>query len=227
VSFLTKGDPGMNRLIKSILAVAMTLVIVIHCDKQASNPEKKAVQFNFTFLKAGDSVTPSSSAPSPIALRTSSLRKALDLQAFDMVRIMVIDLSAYESWTDFTESETGQEYTTARDAWNGDRGNWWDWKTVWQNYATIVCDQTLEIQGQEAVGTVTGVVGLNSFLAGIFQNGRVRYWYTDQGNIYGEEGETHDISLVFAMEVPPLDPCAAVSKQRSPEEAVYNAAFGE
>jgi hypothetical protein len=219
----------MNRLIKISLAVVMTLAVVIQCDKQAANPEKKTVQFNFVFQKGGGAETPSSSALPPIASSTSALRKALDLQAFDMVRIMVIDLSAYGSWSAFEDSsETGRAYMENRAHWyenGGDAGNWAAWKKFWQDYATIVVDQTLEIQGTEAVGTVAGVIGLNEFVAAFVKNGRVRWWVSGEG--YGEEGDTHDVSLTWWTEVPPLDPCAAVSKRRSPEEAVFNAAFGQ
>jgi hypothetical protein len=225
VSFLTKGDPGMNRLIKSILAVAMTLVIVIHCDKQAANPEKKTVQFKFQLQYGANAQSVSIPPGLRVTPPPDGLQKAHDPQAFDMVRIMVMDLSAYDSWQDFESTETGQEYMENRNAWNGDRGSWAEWKKFWQDYATIVVDQTLEIQGSEALGTVAGVVGLNEFVAAFVKNSRVRWWVSGEG--YGEEGETHDVSLTWWMEVPPLDPCAAVSKKKSPEETVYNAAFGE
>jgi hypothetical protein len=216
----------MNRSIKIILAVLMTFVISIRCNKQPSNPEKKAVQFNFIFQKADDAEAQSSSALPIIASPASALQKALDLQTFEMVRIMVIDLSEYEDWENFADSsETGRAYMANRAVWDGDRGNWAEWKKFWQDYATIVVDQTLEIQATEAVGTVAGVIGLNEFVAALFQNGRVRWWVSGEG--YGEEGETHDVPLTWWMEVPPLDPCLAKSMDKSPEEAVFNAAFGK
>jgi hypothetical protein len=219
----------MNRPIKSLAAVAMTLLMVVQCNKLPSNPEKKTVQFNFQLQNAANPNL--KSAPVFQSARTpTSLQKEFDLQAFDMVRIMVIDLSAYGSWLAFEDSsETGKAYMENRAVWyehGGDAGNWAAWKKFWQDYATIVVDQTLEIQGQEAVGTIAGVVGYNNFLAGIFQNGRVRYWYTGEG--YGKENETHDVTLTFAMEVQPIDPCQLVkSMDKSPEEAVFNAAFGK
>jgi hypothetical protein len=196
----------MNRLKKTIPVFLIALGFSIECNHFPSNPEKKPVQFRFVLQNSGDGKTSMSSPVPPVARPASALRKTLDFQAFDMVRIMVIDLSVYESWSEFALSETGQAYTVNRNAWTGDAGNWWEWKDVWQDYATIVSDQTLEIRGQEAVGTVTGVIGYNEFLAGLFVNGRVRYWVTGSG--WGEEGETHDVTLTGFTYIPPLDTTA-------------------
>jgi hypothetical protein len=183
----------MNRLMKTMPVLAIALSVSIGCDHAPSNPEKRPAQFRFVLQNAVDGGTPLSSAMPPAARPGSALLKAVDLKAFDMVRIMVIDLSAYDSWPAFTLSETGRAYTANRNSWTGDPGDWWGWKDVWQDYATIVSDQTLEIRGPEAVGTVTGAIGYNEFLAGLFVGGRVRVWATGSG--WGEEGETHDVTL--------------------------------
>jgi hypothetical protein len=222
----------MNRLIKTILAAVMIVIIFGECNKLPSNPEKKPVRFNFQLQYAKN---PQDASLPPIRQASQTgvaLQKALDLQAFDMVRIMVIDLSVYGSWAGFTSSETGLKYSENRNSWNGDPGNWAEWKKFWQDYATIVCDQTLEIQAQEAVGFVTGVNGYNNFLAGLIRADTVRYWASGEG--IGEDGKTLNATLTVGSKVingivyPWTDPCLlAKNMDKSPEEAVFNAAFGE
>jgi hypothetical protein len=224
-----EGDPDMHQLIKIILAVVMTISIVIHCGKQPTNPERKAIQFKFKFQFQDGTYAQDAAIPPGLRVISpplTAIQKASDLQAFDMVRIMAIDLSAYVSFVYFRDStETGRAYWANRAVWNGDRGNWAEWKKFWQDYATIVVDQALDIQGTEAVGTVTGVLGLNEFVAAFFKNGRVQWWVSGEGD--GKKGETNDVTWSTPWEVPPLDPCLTKPMDKSPEEAVFNAAFGK
>jgi len=176
----------MSRQTTLALAVVVTAIFVGGCGKLLSTDENKTILFNFKFQLADNSKTMLSI---PMTLENKSipiLQKSIDMEAFDMVRIMVLDMSALGSWDEFGATDAGKEYLDRRYNWQGDKSNWAEWKKFLVDYIPVISDQTLEIQGNEAVGNVNGVVGHTSFAAGLFWGNRVKYWFS--GDAHGEKG---------------------------------------
>jgi hypothetical protein len=218
-----EGDGSMSRRITIALAVGAALILIGGCGNPISPDSNKTVHIKFQFQNTGGPRNTLAVAVSFDALSKGGLQKSLGVETIDMVRLMVLDMSALGSWNEFGATDAGREYLDLRANWQGDDTNWAEWKKFLVDYIPVISDQTLEIRGNEAVGNVTGVVGHTSFAAGLFWGSRVKYWY--QGDAHGEEGETVVINLYLSYTTA-LDPCLAKANDMSPEEAVFNAAFG-
>ncbi len=182
----------MNHLHKTLLAAGTAALILFGCNKPVSGPENQSVQFKFRFQFMNPSHSTflfKQKGEQPAV----PMGKAVGFQSIDLARVMVIDFSAYRSWTEVTQSTWWEEYARARDTWAGNRQSWAEWKKFFGDYINIVSDQTLEIQGQEAVGTVNGVKGLNRIVVGLIQNNVIKY--IGEGDGVGEEGETHEVEI--------------------------------
>jgi len=182
----------MNRLSKTFLGVGFIALIFYSCNKPVSGPEDRSVRFTFDFQYMNSSQSTFLFTPRGDRMAVP-VGKAAGIQAIDLVRVMVFDFSAYGSWTEMTQSQWWQEYAREREGWTGNQQSWAEWKKFFGDHMNIVSDQTLDIRGQEAVGTVNGVQGLNGIVVGLIQNNVIQYM--GEGSGMGVEGETHEVEI--------------------------------
>ncbi len=182
----------MNRFTKINLTAGLAVLVLAGCQKYPSRPADQSARFKFSFGYGAKSrpdflfrKNENSSVP--------TLVKAVRPEAFDMVRVMIVDYSAYPTWDDVLAGPLWSEYSQAMQNWTGNRNNWDEWKKFISDYMGIVTDQILEIQGQEAVGTVSGVKGLNRIVVGLIKDGVIQY--IGEGDGFGVEGETQQVRI--------------------------------
>jgi hypothetical protein len=128
----------------------------------------------------------------------NTLSKKLNIQSYDLARVMVIDLSAYLTWQDFTQTQDWDDYIAVRDAWTGHRDSWDEWKGFIGDFFPIVTDQVLRIEGNFATGTVTGVIGLNRILVALIEfteAGGDVIRYLGEGDALGVSGEISEVEI--------------------------------
>ncbi|MCR4437926.1 MAG: hypothetical protein QHJ34_02635 [bacterium] len=177
----------MTRLtIGACLLAAGSLMLSLQCSKQpTSDGGEPSITLRFVFDPAGaphiGKVPERPSAPAqPLAKRTGQ-------EKVDIVRAMVLDVSAYDSASQHFESEEYHKYVHARDSWPGDLKYWAEWRKLLGDFFRVVADQALSIEGDYAKGTVTGVVGLNYLCVGMIEGDSIRYW--GEGEVMVREGE--------------------------------------
>jgi hypothetical protein len=127
----------------------------------------------------------------------SLMCKTNSTQLYNLARVMVVDLSLYDSWTEFTQSADWQEYVTARTQWvtYGNTNSWAEWKGFIGDFFTILTDQTLTMNADSARGVVTGAIGYNRIIVSMTQGDVIEYW--GEGDAYGEKDRTTNVTITF------------------------------
>jgi formylglycine-generating enzyme required for sulfatase activity len=182
----------MNRFSKNLTAAGLAALVLTGCQKSPSHPTDPSARFKFSFEYGAES-KPDFLFRKNTDASMPHRAKAVRLEAFDMVRVMIVDYSAYASWESVLASPLWREYSQAMQNWTGNRDNWDEWIKFISDYMSIVADQILDIRGQEAVGTVAGVKGLNRIIVGLMKNNVMQY--VGEGDGYGVEGETQQVRI--------------------------------
>jgi hypothetical protein len=182
--------------IKSTLwFLVMGVILLVSCHHQSALEPEDSVCFT---LKLQLGRHPGTQILGLISAESSQdhgdmVGKKLDIQAIDLARIMVVDLSAYSSWDDLLQKPEWFDYVEARDNWTGDLSQWGEWEKLIGNYFNVVTNQVLDIVGDYAEGTVTGVIGLNRIVVALVENNRITYW--GEGDAVGGAGEAEELVL--------------------------------
>ena len=166
----------------------ISLFFLAGCTEQPSAPQQGA-SIRFAF---GDGTT---NHPLWLSLSQTdtSLAKSLALESIDEVRVMILDFSAYDSSWQYFASQDFAEYEIARDNWTGDLDKWGEWQKLLGDYFRVVADQSLNIEGSQAKGTVSGVIGLNYIFLMLLENGERHVVYENE--VRAIEGETVTVMM--------------------------------
>ncbi len=113
----------------------------------------------------------------------------------DLVRILVLDLSAWKSWEDLTASPEWKAYEEERERRNGTLGSWAGWVGLLAGHFPVLADEPLPITEGVARGKVPGVLGLNGFICAFFTNGEMTYW--GEGHASGVRGESVRVTITL------------------------------
>jgi len=177
------------------LTILMSIILLGGCDHQSPVGPDESVTFTLK-LEFGQhpgtemlGMVPGASADDT----DSTVGKNLNIQAIDLARVMVVDFSAYPSWDDLLERPEWEHYVTARDNWTGDLSQWGESDKLIGNHFNIVTNQVLNIAGDFATGTVTGVIGLNRIAVALIENNRIAYW--GEGLVTGGAGEADELEV--------------------------------
>lgn len=186
----------MLRAIKGAAWIClMGIALLIGCSQQSMEPVNEEASFTFTFKY--DAVPESDILGmipgSAVDEAERSIGKGLHLQGIDAVRVMVIDMSAYDTWANLTEKQEWIDYTITRDNWTGNLSNWGEWEKLIGGHFNIVSNQLLTIEGDYATGTVTGIIGLNRIIIAVIESNRIIHW--GEGVVTGEAGETVEATI--------------------------------
>ena len=186
----------MLRMIKSVLIMGMTaLLFLAGCENQPVGPEGGDVRFDmvFEYGRLDESCLFYGPFVDNGSVNDGGAGKASALQSADLVRILVADLSAYESVDEYRQTEAYAAYQQYANTWQGDRSDWGQWEKLIGDHFNIRTNQTLEIGENAAEGTVPGVVGLNYFGVAVLDGNEIRYW--GEGYGVGVRGETRSTRL--------------------------------
>src|SRR4030042_3619454 len=175
----------MNNNIKITMRMGMAAVLLwLGCAKHVTTPTNGKALFRIN-VQYGKSVEPGDFA------------KPADAEAINNVRILVMDLSKYQTWEQFIASSESQTINSIKNSTFQKTKTWAEWEGFYRNYLTVVSNQNLEIKTGYATGTVTGVVGLNWIVLG-FLDGDV-IWYSGEAHPVGGEG-AHAHSVYVPVE---------------------------
>ncbi len=123
-----------------------------------------------------------------------SAAKKARASAIEQVRVMVLDISNYGSWNEFAGSPKGQRYTELRQRNDFEQTvSWAEWKRFYSSILPLVTDRNLEIRGDRAEGTVSGVIGLNLIVVAFISRDTIRY-AGETGAMGGEE-HVHEVTI--------------------------------
>ncbi|MBC7185833.1 MAG: hypothetical protein H5U38_02245, partial [Calditrichaeota bacterium] len=177
----------MTRLtIGACVLVAGGFMLFSHCSKQPTSDGREAgITLRFVYDPAG--APRIGKAPGRPSAPAQPFAKRTGQEKVDIVRVMVLDFSAYDSAWQYFESEDYHTFEHARDNWPGDLKYWAEWRKLLGDFFRVVADQALSIEGDYAKGTVTGVVGLNYLCVGMIEGDSIRYW--GEGAVMVREGE--------------------------------------
>lgn len=125
------------------------------------------------------------------------IRTGIEYEDFDIIRVVVIDLSKFTSLSEYQYSALAQEFERE---WLNFRDRvreplWEDHINLWSNFFRIVSNQNLEIKGAFAEGTIVGVEGLNRIEVAAMRAGRIIYRGTAVA--YGQKGNTTSVKVVL------------------------------
>ena len=184
------------RLKNTALFGLMIVVFFLSCGRQSTEPGDKNIHFTLTveyvdhlmtvslFSNAGNESGDAGNGQSRVA--NSSL-------LFNMARIMVLDLSKYDSWSDFQTTDDWTDYLADRDAWTGNRNSWAAWKGFIGNYFPIVADQTLAMDDEHATGNVPGVIGQNRLIMAFTEGDVIEF--LGEASAIGVEDEVVEVHI--------------------------------
>ena len=171
----------MDNKIKIFLRIGMASALVwLGCTKHTTGPDRGKALFKINVLY-GKSVDPGDFA------------KPADAQAVNSVRVMVLDLSKYNTWQQFIATPEGQQFHSIKNSTFQQTKSWAEWEGFYRNYLNVVSNQALEIKNGYASGTVTGVIGLNRIILG-FLDGDV-IWYSGEADAVGGEESVPEVNV--------------------------------
>jgi hypothetical protein len=137
------------------------------------------VSFGFVFVDGSDFQLRILKQPDPTDVEPDDNFKrtkgTIDLQAIDQVE------------------EDFQEYSETRDNWPGYLGHWDEWVELLGDFFRIIDEKSLTIEGNQARGTVSALVGLNYVIVALIEDGCIRYF--GEGEVRTEAGETSHLHL--------------------------------
>jgi hypothetical protein len=212
----------LNRIGIPILGL---LLIQFGCEKKGTAPQSGKTCLRFEVVYG--SSPQSDMIASFTANGMDDLTKAVSASSYyNMARVFMVDLSGYHvrDATEFLQTtEDGKAYVHARDEWKGDQGSYSAWKGFIGGFFNIIVDQNLTLTEDHALGVVNGVVGLNHIMLALTDGDKIVYW--GEQSVTAVEGEVNTVHIsVFLVDFG--DPCLTKPMDKSPEEAVFNAAFG-
>ena len=115
---------------------------------------------------------------------------------YNMARVMVLDISDYDSWADFDSTNEGESYYHTRDHWLQDGGDyriWSEWRGFLGDFFPIVADQILNIEEDHVTGTVAGVLGNNRIILSLTHNDTI-HWL-GENDAFGIEGQMDVVEI--------------------------------
>jgi len=127
-------------------------------------------------------------------IEIKTVTKYLDI---DFVRVLVLDLSKFNTIDEFYTSDVYQRYE--REYWNVAETarvlSWEDYKRLWSNFFPVVTDQTLQIKGGYAEGLVNAAEGLNKIVVSAVKDGKVVYY--GEGHAIANKERMHSAKVVM------------------------------
>lgn len=185
----------VHKIKRYIWLCLVCFTFFMSCDQKLLDPKSEDICFTLTLQHGripGAEIFGLGATGTSI-VSGEGLCKRLDIQVINLVRVMVVDLSAYNTWNDLLEREEWLHYVEARDAWSGDLSQWGEWEKLIGSHFNIVTNQTLDIVGEYATGTVTGVIGLNRIVVALIENGQIVYW--GEAEVDGAAGVAEEIEV--------------------------------
>jgi hypothetical protein len=183
--------------LKILALFSLTIcVLLFGCSRQATEPGEKDINFTFTVEYVDHSSASSLFSYSEVEsdkAEHGQRKIANHSLLFNMARVMVLDMSKYDSWTDFQSTDEWDDYRADRDAWTGDRNSWAAWKGFIGNYFPVVADQTLAMDDDHATGNVPGVVGQNRFIMAFTEGDVIEY--LGEASAIGIEDEVVEVRI--------------------------------
>ncbi len=176
----------MTRAAWPVLILGLCSGFLTDCAKEPTSAEKEAT-IGLRFRYSSQGAPRLGRLPACPRQQATPLAKPAQSAEVEMVRVMVLDFSAYDSSMQYFESEDYRHYTHARDTWAGDLKYWGEWRKLLGDFFRIVADQALNISGDVAKGTVTGVMGLNYLCVAGIEADTIRFW--GEGEVMVREGE--------------------------------------
>ncbi|MBN2102441.1 hypothetical protein JW835_00200 [bacterium] len=176
----------MKTLKYIILIGCIQFLLVLGCSLFPSAPDSEQPRFSF-IMKFGKLPSPNYAG---VNQHSETLNKITFPDAVDKARVMVIDNSSYVMFEELTATSEWEAYEKDKFAWKGDLGLWNEWVDLIGGHFPIVTNTTLDIEGTHATGTIKGVLGLNSFIVGLEDGGRIRYWGEAQKNGFADSTQT-------------------------------------
>jgi uncharacterized protein YfaP (DUF2135 family) len=155
----------------------------LRCGKHATEPGSGSAVF---VLRPHFTDAASPAAP-------SSASKPNGRQAIDQVRILVLDMSRYDSWDEFIATAKGQRFLEEQSGEFAETVTWAEWQRFYGSNFLVVSDQALAVNDTAAVGTVTGVLGLNRFVIGFVENDSIRF--SGEAAAVGRSGKPQEVEM--------------------------------
>lgn len=181
----------------SVFIGIMVGVLCMDCSHGPTDPGEEKVNFKLSFrygeIKGLTMLVEQSQGSSE--KNKSTLNKKFNIQDFNMVRILVIDMSNYQFQENLGTTGDWNEYLNALSDWLqlSERNSWAEWKGFVGDFFPIVTDQTLNIEGDFATGTVAGVIGWNHIIVGLTMGDILRY--RGEGDAWGVSGEISEVEI--------------------------------
>ncbi|MDZ7412087.1 MAG: hypothetical protein ONB15_00960 [candidate division KSB1 bacterium] len=169
-----------------LLLVGLSLTLLAGCDKGPTSANQ-GVSIELTFVSGAQSLPRIGKLPDRAQQPAGPLFRAAGKGEVEMVRVMVLDFSAFDTSWQYFQSDDFRQFEHARDNWPGDLRRWAEWRKLLGDFFRVVADQALHIEGDVARGTVTGVVGLNYLCVAGIEADTIRFW--GEGEVKVREGE--------------------------------------
>lgn len=174
-----------RRVTRLLLLLGWSVLLLVQCGKQPASPQG-GPSIALTLMFGPSGAPRIGKTPQGAPASAQPLYRKMAQEKVDLVRVMVLDFSAYDSSSQYFDSEDYENYVQTRDSWPGDFKYWGEWRRLLGNFFRVVADQALTIEGDSAKGTVTGVVGLNYLCVAMIEADTIRYW--GEGEVMVHEG---------------------------------------
>jgi uncharacterized protein YfaP (DUF2135 family) len=186
----------MRQIRKQLMFVCAALAVFLgSCGRGPSEPSGIDVRFGLAF-EYGE-IPEQSLFYGPFmdgrGTDKTTLEKTNAEAAVDLVQVLVADLSAYGSVSEYMQSDEYAAYLEDAAAWVGNLRDWGEWVKLIGDHFQIVSNQKLTIESNQASGTVGGVIGLNYIGVAMLENGKIQFW--GEGQAMGVQGETSHASI--------------------------------
>jgi uncharacterized protein YfaP (DUF2135 family) len=199
-----------KRLFFAAICGPALLVLASRCGRHATEPGPGRAVF----------VIKPHFSESPVSPGRTHVDKSAGLMAVDQVRILVLDLSRYDSWQEFIATEKGQRFHEVKHGDFMETVTWADWQKFYATYFTVVSDQSLEVNDTTATGTVTGVIGLNRFVIAFIQGDTIRY--SGEADAQGrEQAQPQEVDVSVERWEAGTRPSSIAVRTEPPGAAVY------
>jgi YVTN family beta-propeller protein len=162
------------------LFIIINTIIFLQCSRPVG-PAGDGVRFNINFKYSEN----------PVSGTNDRLKKESMQQVVNRAYALVLNLTAYATQNDFRNSTAHNDLHEAEDEITSCK--WADWKSMYTSRFPVVTDQSLEIEGGFASGTLSGVLGVNLLVVGLTNGDEIRY--TGRSIATGEEGDPREITI--------------------------------
>ena len=183
----------MSRIYSSM--TILILIFSMQCTRVPTQPSdgKASLAFKVNYVSESEPGILGKNRLSNQEGSVNSMAKIRANQEIDLVRVLILDLSEFDSLQVLLDSDDYHDYKHVRDSWEGDLTNWSEWEKLLGDYFKIIVNQNLTIESDSAKGSLTGVIGLNYFVIAMLKDGKVRYW--GEGPVEGKEDHTEQVTI--------------------------------